>query len=196
MTPVVDGNAAWRARWRKKALNDGTRETKVFLSQPAYLRATAIAERQNERLPVALGHLVELAVATIEGDTAPLATVQPQSTAAPSDLVGLTQAILASRFPEDTGSTRFRQLAFVHLVAAETARGEHPTSTRLAAISGSHKSQMDLLAKVLTARGVIVKTHAPGFKGAAAAKILTIATGAIGALQKAHAIATGAKIVI
>ena len=189
-------SAAWRARWRKNALNDETRETKVFLSEPAYLRASALAEGQNERLPVTLGHLVEFAVATIEGGKAPPMKAPPQKAASTTDLVGLTRAILASRFPEDTGSSRFRQLAFVHLVAAEATRGERPTSTTLAAISGSHKSQMDLLAKILAMRGVIVKTHAPGLKGAAAAKILAIAPDATDALQKAHVAATGATIVL
>ena len=189
-------SAAWRARWRKNALNDGNRETRVFLSEPAYVRASAIAEGQNERLPVTLGHLIEFAVATIDGGKAPSMNSQPQRLASPADLVELTRAILGSRFPDDTGSARFRQLAFVHLVAAETMRGERPTSTTLAAISGSHKSQMDLLAKVLSSRGVIVKTHAPGLKGAAAAKVLAIAGDAIEALQKAHVAATGAAIAL
>jgi hypothetical protein len=84
----------------------------------------------------------------------------------------------------------------VHLVAAETIRGNRPTATTLAGISGSHKSQMDLLAKVLVSRGVIAKTHAPGLKGAPAAKALTIAADAIDALQKAHVAAVGVAIVI
>jgi hypothetical protein len=192
---VAGHGAAWRARWRKNALNDETRETKIFLSQPAYLRATAIAEGQNERLPVTLGHLVEFAVATIEGGKTSSMKAQHQNHPAQADLVSLTRAILASRFPDDTGSARFRQLAFVHLVAAETARGERPTATTLALVSGSHKSQMDLLAKVLVSRGVIAKTHAPGLKGAAAAKVLAIAADAIEALQKAHLAATGSAII-
>jgi hypothetical protein len=193
---AAGGSAAWRARWRKNALNAETRETKVFLSQPAYVKASAIAEGQNERLPVTLGHLIEFAVATIDGGKAPLMETRSQNPPSQTGLVELTRAILGSRFPDDTGSARFRQLAFVHLVAAETLRGERPTSTMLAAISGSHKSQMDLLAKVLVSRGVIVKTHAPGLKGAAAAKILAIAEDAIKALQKAHVEATGAAIVL
>lgn len=195
MTPAGD-DAAWRARWRKSAL-EGMRETKVFLTQPAYLRASAIAEGQSERLPVTLGHLIEFAVATIEGDKAPVMKTRPRNaSSAQIDLGDLTRAILASRFPEDTGAARFRQLAFVHLVAAETMRGERPTSTSLATISGSHKSQMDLLAKVLVERGVIVKTHAPGLKGAAAAKTLALAADAVRALKKAHIAVTGAVISI
>jgi hypothetical protein len=66
----------------------------------------------------------------------------------------------------------------------------------LAQISGSHKSQMDLLAKVLVERGVIVRTHAPGLKGAASAKVLSLASDPISGLQKAHKLATGSKIKI
>jgi len=188
-------NSAWRARWRKSALGEDLRETKAFLSQPTYERASAIAERQNERLPVTLGHLIEFAVATV--DVPHVTVMEPPPTHASSiDLVGLTQAILASRFPDDTGSARFRQLAFVHLVAAETMRGNRPTATSLAAIAGSHKSQMDLLLKVLGSRGVILKTHAPGLNGVPAAKALSMAADPIEALQKAHIAITGAPIIL
>jgi hypothetical protein len=108
----------------------------------------------------------------------------------------LTQAILASRFPGDTGSGRFRQFAFVHLVNAETTRGNRPTATALAAVAGSHKSQMDLLSKILVSRGVTAKIHAPGLKGAPTAKILTIAADAVEALRRTHVAATGAAIVL
>lgn len=191
------GGGAWRSRWRKNALHDGLRETKAFLTQPTYERARAIAERQNERLPVALGRLLEIAVATVDGDKAPVTTPMSSSTP-PSriDEVDLTRAILASRFPDDTGSARFRQLAFVHLVVSETMRGNRPTATSLAAIAGSHKSQMDLLAKVLVSRGVVVKTHVPGLNGAPAARVLTLASHPIEALQAAHIAVTGAAIVV
>ena len=53
------GGENWRSRWRKNALHDGLRETKAFLTEPAYERATAIAEQRNERLPVTLGRLIE-----------------------------------------------------------------------------------------------------------------------------------------
>jgi hypothetical protein len=75
-------------------------------------------------------------------------------------------------------------------------RGNRPTATTLAEVSGSHKSQMDILSKILVARGVIVKTNAPGLKGAATAKILTIVRDAVESLQKAHVAATGAAIVL
>ena len=119
---------------------------------------------------------------------------RPLRTSPRNDLTGLTRAILASRFPDDTGAARFRQLAFVHLVAVESMRGNRPTATSLSATAGSHKSQMDILAKILVSRGVIVKVPAPGLKGAATAKILSFSKDPIAALQKAHREATGKPI--
>jgi len=190
------GSGVWRSRWRKNALHDGLRETKAFLTQPTYERASEIATRQNERLPVTLGRLLEIAVSSVEGEKAPVATASAPIPTSHLDGVELTRAILASRFPSDTGSARFRQLAFVHLVISETMRGNRPTATRLAEIVGSHKSQLDLLAKVLVSRGVVVRTHVPGLNGAPAAKALALAPRAVDALQAAHKAATGAAIVL
>jgi hypothetical protein len=190
------GGENWRSRWRKNALHDGLRETKAFLTQPTYERATAIAERRSERLPVTLGRLIEVAVTPVEHDTPTLAARAAPSPTSPVDIIALTRAILASRFPEDTGSARFRQLAFVHLVISGTLRGDRPTATSLAVIAGSHKSQLDLLAKILVTRGVIMKTHVPGLHGAPAAKALGLSPRSIDALQAAHVAATGAAIAL
>jgi hypothetical protein len=175
-------------------LGKDLRQTTIFLRQPAYERARAIAEQQNERLPVTLGNLIEFAVATVDAPKAARMETPLPTSIAKIELADLTKALLSSRFPGDTGAARFRQLAFVHLVATETMRGHRPTATTLAEISGSHKSQMDLLAKLLVERGVIMKTHAPGLSGAAAGKILSLAEDPIAGLQKAHKAATGSKI--
>ena len=192
MAPADGEN--WRSRWRKNALHDGLRETKAFLTEPAYERASAIAEQRSERLPVTLGRLIEVAVASIEQDKPTLAAPPAPSRTSPVDIVELTRAILASRFPEDTGSARLRQLAFVHLIVSETLRGHRPTATSLAAIAGSHKSQLDLLAKVLVTRGVVVKTHVPGLNGAPTAKALALSPHPVDALQAIHFAATGSAI--
>jgi hypothetical protein len=73
-------------------------------------------------------------------------------------------------------------------------RGHRPTATSLAVIAGSHKSQLDLLAKILVARGVVVKTHVPGLKRAPAAKALQLSPHAIDGLQAAHVAETGSAI--
>jgi len=192
---VSSGGDNWRSRWRKNALHDGLRETKVFLTVPAYERAGAIAEQRSERLPVTLGRLVESAVASVEQDKPTMAASPPPIPQSPVDIVELTRTILASRFPGDTGSARLRQVAFVHLVVSETLQGHRPTATSLAAIAGSHKSQLDLLAKILVTRGVIVKTHVPGLNGAPTAKALGLSPRPIEALQAAHVPATGSKII-
>ena len=188
------GGENWRSRWRKNALHDGLRETKAFLTEPAYERASVIAEQRSERLPVTLGRLIEVAVASIEQDKPTLAAPPAPSPITPVDIVELTRAILASRFPQDTGSARLRQLAFVHLIVSETLRGHRPTATSLAAITGSHKSQLDLLAKILVTRGVVVKGHVPGLNGAPAAKALALSPHPVDALQAAHVAATRSAI--
>ena len=188
------GGENWRSRWRKNALHDGLRETKAFLNQPTYERASAIAEQRSERLPVTLGRQIESAVASVEQDKPTVAETPAPSPASPLDVLELTRAILASRFPEDTGSARLRQLAFVHLIVSETLRGHRPTATSLAAIAGSHKSQLDLLAKILVTRGVVVKAHVPGLNGAPAAKALAMSPRAIDALRAAHVAATRSAI--
>ena len=188
------GGENWRSRWRKNALQDGFRETKAFLNQPTCERASAIAEQRSERLPVTLGRLIESAVASTVVDKLNFSAPPAPSSTSTFAIVELTRVILASRFPEDAGSARFRQLAFVHLLASETMRGHRPTATSLAVIAGSHKSQLDLLAKILVTRGVVVKTHVPGLKGAPAAKALGLSPRAIDALQAAHVAATGAAI--
>jgi hypothetical protein len=192
MTPA--GGENWRSRWRKNALHDGLRETKAFLTEPAYERASVIAEQRSERLPVTLGRLIEVAVASIEQDKPTLAAPPAPSSTSPVDIIELTRAILASRFPEDTGSARLRQLAFVHLIVSETLRGHRPTATSLAVIAGSHKSQLDLLAKILVTRGVIAKVHVPGLNGAPAAKALGLSPKPVDALQAAHVAATRSAI--
>ena len=184
----------WRSRWRKNALLDGLRETKAFLNQATYERASAIAEQRSERLPVTLGRLIESAVASADHDRPTLPATPAPNPVSPVDIVELTRAILASRFPGDTGSARFRQLAFMQLLVSETLRGHRPTATSLAVIAGSHKSQLDLLAKSLVARGVVVKTHVPGLNGAPAAKAFAVSPRAIDALQAAHVAATGTAI--
>jgi hypothetical protein len=185
----------WRSRWRKDALREGLRETKAFLDQRTYERASAIAEQRSERLPVTLGRLIERAVASVEHHKPKLVARPAPTPTLPVDIVELTRTILASRFPGDTGSSRFRQLAFVHLLVSEAMRGHRPTATSLAMVAGSHKSQLDLLAKILLDRGVIVKTHAPGLKGAPTAKALGLSPNAIDALQAAHEAATGSAII-
>jgi hypothetical protein len=183
-------------RKEQKALLPATwRETKVYMSGEAYDRLVEIAQSRQERLPVTIGYVLDFALAVLDGEQPEPIKREPS---APPKLEvsaeALLQAILASRFPEDTGAARLRQAAFVQLVAKHNARGEAPSSTDLAAETGGFRSQMDLLAKQLMGRGVITRKHASGHKGARSAKLLMIAENALEGLNEAHIAATGEPI--
>jgi hypothetical protein len=183
-------------RKEQKALLPATwRETKVYMSGEAYDRLVEIAQSRQERLPVTIGYVLDFALAVLDGEQPEPIKREPSATPKldiPAE--ALLQAILASRFPDDTGAARLRQAAFVQLVAKHNARGEAPSSTDLAAETGGFRSQMDLLAKQLMGRGVITRKHASGHKGARSAKLLMIAENALEGLNEAHIAETGAPI--
>lgn len=193
--PVSRTTTRRRAAWRKASLGDRLRETRVYVDEDAYERVVVLAEGQGERLPITMGHLVEFALSVIDGKPGkrPAMPVAAAAPALPS-IAALSQAILASRFPDDTGAARFRQLAFVHLIHAETLRDSKPTPALLAKLSGSHQSQMQELARVLGDRGVVVRSHQPNVHGAAYGKVLAIDSNAIENLKAAHLAATGAPL--
>jgi hypothetical protein len=113
----------------------------------------------------------------------------------PGDVTNLTRAILASRFPDDTQSARFSQLAFVHLVTAESLRGDKPTLASLAATADAQIAEMERLAKILSLRGVIDMIVVPGASdGAPVAVAYSVADDPVDALQKAHIAQTGVEI--
>ena len=106
----------------------------------------------------------------------------------------LSRAIIRSRFPSDTGVARYKQLALVMLILAEHHRGEPPTAGSLARDVGTHRSQVDLIVKILYERGIISKTAAPGYRGAQHNTILEIKPNAIEALKKAHLSQTSKRL--
>jgi hypothetical protein len=114
------------------------------------------------------------------------------------DLINLTRAILASRFPDDTQSARYGQLAFVHLMAAELMCGNQPTLATLAAIADGQIMDIDSMAKILTSRGVISEVVFPGANNGASAVAAAylIVDDPVEALQQAHIALTGAGIVL
>jgi hypothetical protein len=115
----------------------------------------------------------------------------------PGDVTNLTRAILASRFPDDTQSARFNQLAFMHFLTAESMRGNQPTLGTLAATADAEIAEMERLAKILSSRGVIDKIVAPDVNdGARAAVAYSVSDDPVDALQKAHIAQTGAGIAL
>ena len=106
----------------------------------------------------------------------------------------LADLIVRSRFPEDTGAGRYRQLAVVFLIYAAYKRDEPPTAATLAREVGSDESQVFLIARLLFNRGVLLRIPAHGYLGAPNNTILDINPDAAAALNRAHIEATGAPI--
>jgi hypothetical protein len=194
MNPRTKYHAQWR-KAQKAALPSALRETKAYVSEETYGRLIFIAESRKERLPITIGRVLDYAIAVMDGNDPENVSLLPEQ---PATLKvrpeALFSAILASRFPEDTGAARMRQFAFVQIVADHNARGEAPTSTEMAAFTGGHRAQMDLLSKQLQARGVITRKHAPGHRGAKSAKLLFIADDALEQMNEAHIKETGLPI--
>jgi hypothetical protein len=103
----------------------------------------------------------------------------------------LTRAIIRSRFPGDTGAARLRQLSLVILILAEYARRKPPTITSLAEQVDAPRPNVDALCNTLIARGILSKTHAPGYQPAGLGyaqsnHVLDVRPDAIEAFQKVH----------
>jgi DNA-binding MarR family transcriptional regulator len=196
MNPRTKYHASWRKA--QKALLADMRETKAFVSAETYERVVALAESRTERLPVTIGRLLDFAIEVLDGadfDEAKQEVAVPQAAASlevPAE--ALLQAILASRFPTDTGAARLRQFAFVQIVAEQNAKGQAPTSTEMAGLTGAFRAQMDLLSKQLVERGLIQRKHASNHKGAKSAKLLMIAENALEQFNQAHLAETGEPI--
>lgn len=186
-----------KSRFRTEPMSNGMRETRLLIPEGQYEIIREMAAAQRQRLPAMMGQLLDFAVTLLKAGPMP---PEPATVAAMPKLedpiVTLTQTILASRFPGDTGAARFRQLAFIHLIHAETLRGNRPTGAHLARLSGSQASQMDKLARILRERGVIESTHAPGQNGAPWGKILSIRLDAVKGIRRAHNAATGDDIAV
>lgn len=186
-----------RSRFRTEPLANGLRETRLLVPEALYETIRRMAAAQHQRLPATMGHLLDFAVGLIHGSSEPPPLPIDYAMPKPDDpIVTLTQLILASRFPGDTGAARFRQLAFIHLIHAETLRGRRPTGAHLARLSDSQPSQMDTLARLFRERGVIESKHAPGQNGAPWGKLLSVRSDAVDGIRRAHQAATGEDIVL
>jgi hypothetical protein len=195
MKPGTKYHASWRKA--QKALLADLRETKALVSPSTYARVVALAESRSERLPLTIGRLLDFAVDVLDGadpDEAKQEIAAPRAASLEVPAEALLQAILASRFPSDTGAARLRQFAFVQIVAEQNAKGQAPTSTAMAGLTGAFRSQMDLLSKQLVERGLIVRKHASNHKGAKSAKLLMIADNALEQFNQAHIAESGKPI--
>ncbi|WP_143523984.1 hypothetical protein [Rhizobium rhizosphaerae] len=111
------------------------------------------------------------------------------------DVFQICAAITASRFPEDTGSTRMRQCAMMILIASETAAGRKPTMAGLARMTGSPTSPIIVLATSLEERGLLTRIRMAGVSNGKSGKVLQIRPDALQAINDAHLAQTGSPIV-
>ncbi len=194
----MSSRSKYVSEWKKaqkSLLPSSWRETKTYVSEETYNQLVELAGSRQERLPVTIGRVLDFAMSVIHQREPEELKPEPAVSATlevPAE--ALLKAILASRFPADTGAARLRQFAFVQILAEHNARGEGLSSTELATLTGGFRSQMDLMAKLLMGRGVVTRKHATGHKGAKNVKLLMITKDALKNLNDAHIAETGEPI--
>ncbi|NTG38919.1 hypothetical protein G6K91_32165 [Agrobacterium rhizogenes] len=197
---------AYRRAWWAKSLGEHLTESRVFLPREAHDWVVRFAADVEERLPFVLGKLIVAQIKGVEekSETEPLVPVQQQDETADKatgfevisadNFHKLVYVVLASRFPNDTGSTRLRQVGFLAAVAAEIAAGRKPTASSIANCTDNHVSQITGLAKTMKDRGVIDVRNASSVRKGKAAKIFSIRPDALKAIHAAHLEVTGQVI--
>ncbi|MBZ3695476.1 MULTISPECIES: hypothetical protein [Phyllobacterium] len=177
----------YREKWRAESIEPGHMETKLLIAREHHEKVVAMAQTLGARIPVVFGHLVVAGMAAMAGR--PQKPMEPLSSPVPpqqTDLAILNKMIDKSRFAKDTGSARYRQIAFIHRLADEISSGRKPTIQSMASSVDAHYTQLLVLSKMLEMRGVIIRQHVPGLTNSRSGKVLHIREDAINALNQAH----------
>lgn len=190
--------AEWKKKWRARPFEDGFVETKAFLTQHDHQRIVEIAKEVGDRIPMLMGQMIGSYLSTIDGKTTtlkpPLLKVEGiEPTAADMDV--LCSMVVRSRFDGDTGAARLRQMAFISTVNAELVNGNRPIARTIALNTGSHPSQIEALAKLMEARGVVRRIALHGVNHSRFGKVLTIRDDAIRAFEEAHVREVGISLI-
>ncbi len=177
----------YRKKWRAASLTTDQVETKVILSKIDHEKVVAMSQALGARIPIVMGKLISSGIAAMSGrQFQPLKPMLPPPSLPQTNLLVLCLLIDKSRFKGDTGSARYRQIAFVNRLAAEATLGNQPTILGLAQSVDSHYSQIELLSKVLEVRGIISRPHVPGLARSRSGRILLLRDDAIEAFNQAH----------
>ncbi|MBA8904159.1 hypothetical protein [Phyllobacterium sp. P30BS-XVII] len=177
----------YREKWRAESIEPGHVETKLFLPREEHEKVINMAHTLGARIPVVLGQLVIAGLASMAGKSAkPMEATPAPPLPASSDVLILSQMIDKSRFEKDTGSTRYRQIAFINRLAVEIMSGRRPTIQSLAKSVDSHYTQLEILSKVMEHRGVVTRTHVPNLTKGKAGKVLSLRDDAIEAFNQIH----------
>lgn len=198
MKPTSDRNAR-RRQWYSETLGDDLVDSRVFLPREFYQQIKILAETLGERIPLVIGKLTVAQIKLIQtGKVEPPEIIESPVIVmtAPDKIEELQTAILASRFPEDNGATRIKQLALIQAISLLSKSGKKPTTASIAKISDNHPSQMLILARALEERGVIARIKTASVSPGKTGKVLQIREGALASLNKAHIKETGNPIEI
>lgn len=110
------------------------------------------------------------------------------------DLDKLLRLIAVSHFPDETASTRLRQIAFLNLIDLEHRQGGKPTARSMSRLFSAPPSQMDSLAISLEAKGVIERVPTASLTKGKPGKVLYIREDAIEALTAHFFSVTGKSL--
>ena len=192
--------------WQAQSLRGGEFiDTHAFISKDAYARIVTLASERRERVPTFTGKLATLALEIFEGGSAvdslekmkqPAEVIKLSADNLDMAATTIADAILASRFPDDTMSARLRQMALIDIISKETARGNTITANVIATITDGEAGQIRLLARLLTKRGILTMEGSAGVGSGTYAKILAIRPDALERFSKVHFEATGLPLVL
>lgn len=193
-----------RKKWWSVTLDEDLVECRATVPKEGHDRIKVLAGLLGEKLPILVGKLVISALTMYERGVEEVPEIEAVRQAAMAHAAlnpdggnaidELCRAILGSRFPGDNGAARMRQCAMVTAIAVEAAAGHMPSVSTIARLTGSHPSQIMLLAQALEDRSVLLRIHTPNVKKGRAAKMLQIRADAVAQLDKVHVTATGQSI--
>lgn len=182
-----------KRKWLAPDSDAKMHQTPAIIDDSVHKRLKQLAADRNERLVLTAGKLIAFALDILD-DKAPTppAGQTPRAEPTPEGLLPkLTTAIIASRFPGETGSNRARQLAVVYAIADANNNGRKPTVTSIAQMFSAKPTSILKIVNPLDQRGVISRTQMTG-----KVKWLQIRPKAVAALNKAHLAETGELITI
>jgi len=196
-----------RRKWWNESLGENLVDSRTILPREGHSRIKVLADQLGERVPILLGKFVMASLSMFDLGKTELPRIEAVEDDGQAAAGSLTQIILdedvfqicgaiaASRFPQDTGSTRMRQCAMMMMVASETAAGRRPTMAGIARITGSPTSPIIALATTLEERGLLTRIRMAGVSNGKSGKVLQIRPDALRAINAAHVAQTGSPIV-
>ncbi|MFW8609936.1 hypothetical protein [Rhizobium beringeri] len=127
-------------RWWAQTLGSELAEARVVMPKEHYAKLVRIATDLEERIPILLGKLIVDYFEAVESGQMEIKPPIPKATRKMPDqsqLEQLCQLLSWSRFLDDTGASRFRQIALVTTLAHEHAQGRKPTASSVGRIIDS-----------------------------------------------------------